>query len=169
MALDATLGGLTTNSYTTLVLADAYFADRSHSSAWDALDDPAKSNALVTASLMLDWYLKWKGVKTTSTQSMQWPRTGALRPDGTEIDDDVLPPEIVVAVCELALSSIIADRTLDNPMGGFEQVKVGSLMVKADNGDSDSTHKRPLPDKIRHILSDIISRNGVGIVRLIRA
>lgn len=166
MALDATVGGITANSYITLIQANAYFADRAFATSWDTFTE--KEDMLVTASQMLDWYLKWKGTKATSEQSMQWPRVEALRPDGTEILDTVIPPELLTAVCELALSSLDGDRTIDSPLAGLEQVKVSSLMVKANKGDAESTKKETIPEKIRKILSDITTRSG-GTVRLIRA
>lgn len=168
MALNATLGASDANSYVTLAEADTYFEDRMHSSTWSALDDATKSSLLISSSLMLDWYVTWKGDKTTETQSMQWPRENAIRPDGTEIDDDVLPPEVAIATYELAFVNISADRTEDSALAGLEQVKAGSLMVKADNGDVDSTAKKTIPEKVWKILSDLTTLGGAGIVRLVR-
>lgn len=167
MALNATVGSADANSYVTVQEASAYFANRTHSSEWGEFDNqPA---ALATASQMLDWYMKWKGTKSTTTQSMQWPRVDALRPDGTEIANDVLPPELKVAVYELALSSLDEDRTADDPLAGIEQVKAGTLMVKASMGGYDSTSEDAIPEKVMKILSDIISSGSVGVVRLMRA
>ncbi len=166
MALNATLGAIDANSYGTLAEADAYFADRMHSSAWESLDDPGP--LLITASQMLDWYIKWKGVKTTSTQFMQWPRTDVVRPDGTEIASDVLPAEIKIAVFELALANIEADRMSDDPLAGIGQLQAGSLMIKAGAEKPNQTNAKAVPQQIFQIVSDLCTKAG-GTVWLLRA
>lgn len=166
MALNATVGSPDANSYVTVEEATSYFADRAHSSAWT--EESNQDSILVTASRMLDWYIKWKGIKSSVVQSMQWPRVGVVRPDTTEVDDDVIPNDVKLAVFELALSSIEADRTADDPMAGIEQVKAGSLMVKADNGDVFSTATDTIPEKVKKILSDLVSQGSISVVRLMR-
>jgi len=166
MALNDTLGAVDANSYVNLAEADAYFEDRMHSSAWDAVTD--QEPMLISASQMLDWYIRWKGVKATSEQSMLWPRSGAIRPDGTEIADDVLPPEVKTAVYELALASIDADRTSDDPLAGIGQLQAGSLMIKAGAEKPNQTNAKPIPDHVRSILSDLYTNSG-GTVWLLRA
>jgi len=170
MALNATLSASDANSYVTRADADAYFADRMHSSAWTALDDAVKDSLLVTSSQMLDWYINWKGDKATVAQSMQWPRTGAIRPDGTEIDDDVLPPEVKTAVYEQALVSIETDRMTDDPLAGIGQLRAGSLMIKAGAEKPNDTNADAVPDQIYRILSDLYNQgSSVSVVRLLRA
>jgi len=167
MALDATVGSPDANSYVTVSEANSYFLDRIHSTVWEDFDDPA--SALVTASMLLDWYVKWKGYKTTPAQSMGWPRVNVFRKDGTEIANDIIPNEVKVATYELALSSLKADRTLDNPMAGIEQVKAGSLMVKAGDTGGSSSGASAIPEKVWKILSDLRSSGGLSVVRLRRA
>jgi len=166
MALIATVGASDANSYVTLEEAEAYFENRLHAEDWETL--LTKESALVTASSMLDWYVRWKGYRSSTTQSMQWPRTNAIRRDGSVIDTSIIPPEVKVAVYELALSSIEEDRTSDDPMAGLEQIKAGTLMIKADNGDLDSTAITAIPDKVWKILSDLYTLGGLGVVRLMR-
>jgi len=167
MALNATVGSPDANSYVTVAEAAGYFADRSHSESWDEFEN--QSAVLITSSNMLDWYIKWKGYRSSTTQAMLWPRTGVTRRDGTLVDTDILPQELKVAVYELALSSLEEDRTVDNAMAGIEQIKAGSLMVKADNGGIDTTSADTIPEKIWKILSDLYSSGDMSVVRLMRA
>lgn len=167
MALDATIGSPDSNSYVTVTEADAYFEDRVHSEAWDDFDDTA--SVLITSSQMLDWYVKWKGYKATSTQSMAWPRVNVTRRDGTEVDDSVIPREVKIAVFELALASLAEDRMSDDPMAGLEQVKAGTLSVKSDGAGVDSTSLDTIPDQVWNILSDLYLRGDASVVRLVRA
>lgn len=164
MALDATVGSSTTNSYVTLAEAEAYFENRAYASAWESYED--QEQVLVTASMMLDWYVGFKGYRSSTTQSMQWPRTSAIRVDGTTIDSDVIPAEVKTAVYELALSSLDGDRTTDNDLAGLNKVQVSSLLVEADASSAEST---PIPQKIWMILSDLTSSSGLSVIRLMRA
>lgn len=169
MTLISTLGSVDANSYVTQDEADNYFEDRMYSSSWEALEDENKEKFLITSSRMLDWYIKWKGNKTDSTQSMQWPRSNVIRPDGTEIDADSLPPEIKIATYEQALLCIASDRLLDDPLAGIGELKVSSLMIKAGPEKPNQTNKKPVPSHIYQILSDLYVQGTGCIVRLLRA
>ncbi|MCP3683856.1 MAG: hypothetical protein GY861_14320 [bacterium] len=173
MSLNADIGGTSSNSYVTRVEADAYFTDRMHSSTWFAITDALeKDKLLISSSQMLDWYVNWKGDKTATTQSMRWPRSGALRPDtdGTEISSSIIPPEVKIAVYELALINISEDRMTDDPLAGIGEIKAGSLMIKAGAEKPNQTNARVVPDQIYRILSDIYTQGSPKtVVRLIRA
>lgn len=167
MALDATVGGISSNSYPTVEEADAYFEHRFHSDAWaDGID---KASALITASKMLDWQASWKGVKTDSDQALDWPRTDVVRPDGSSVDVDIIPREVKTAVFELALVSISADRLADSDLAGLSQVTAGPLTIKTDGGGYDSTKLDAVPNYIWQIVSDLTSRGGISVIRLMRA
>ena len=49
MAIDATVGGASSNSYVTLAEATAYFGERLYASAWDSATDADKEKALLQA------------------------------------------------------------------------------------------------------------------------
>src|SRR6056297_897394 len=167
MALNAILGDSEQNSYVTEDQATTYFSDRAFSQDWEEFEEKAK--LLILSSSMIDWYVSFKGIKTVASQNMAWPRTGAIRSDGTTIGEAELPPEIKIAVYELALSSIEEDRSSDNPLTGIESLKAGPLSLKADIENFRSNKKKPIPEKVRNILSDITKTSGIGIVRLMRA
>jgi hypothetical protein len=168
MSLDATVGTTTANSYVSAVESDAYFENRLHSSSsWASY--ASKDSALITASSMLDWYVKWKGIKTLDAQSMQWPRSDVTRPSAVAVADDIIPNEVKVAVYELAFASMVEDRVAESSLAGLNQVQAGPLMIKTDGGGYDSTKKESIPDHVYKILSDLTSTGGVGVVRLMRA
>jgi hypothetical protein len=168
MSLDATIGGSSSNSYVTVAEADAYFADRAHNSNWTGLAAEDKPNFLISASQMLDWYVTWKGVRTESAQSMDWPRTGVYDDRGELFDDDVVPADIKTAVFELALVNIEEDRTADDDLAGLKEIKAGSLGLKTDETALNTSNKT-IPDKVWGILRGYTTRSGIGVVRLIRA
>lgn len=166
MALDATVGGASSNSYVTLFEADEYFFDRAHAGDWDNVDD--QESLLVTASLTLDWYVTWKGTRAVETQSMQWPRSDVYDDRGELYAEDVIPQKVKTAVFELALSSTEADRTADGDLAGLSKVKAGSLEIVTDDGVY-NTLPDTIPDKIWKILSGLTTKSGSSVVRLIRA
>lgn len=87
-----------TNSYVDIAAADAYFVDRYGSAAWDALTDPDKESALLSAMPMLEGYCTWSGEKTDDAQALEFPRDG----------DTEVPQDIKNAQCELGLSVVNA-------------------------------------------------------------
>lgn len=168
MALDAILGSDTQNSYVTMEEATTYFEDRAYSSDWNTFED--KGPLLILCSRLLDWYINWKGFKTSITQPMQWPRTDVILRDGTELDDDVLPQEVKTAVFELALSSLEEDRTEEDPLLGLEQLKVATLSLKAkpDQSGRRTSSTQVIPSKVKRILTDLRNDASFGVVRLMR-
>jgi len=166
MALIATVGGADTNSYVTLDEAESYFENRVHAGDWENVED--QEAALVTASLTIDWYVKWKGTRVAETQAMQWPRSGVYDDRGELYSESVVPQKVKTAVFEFALSSIGSDRTADGDLAGLNKIKAGSLEIVTDDGVY-NTLPGTIPDKIWKILSGLTLRSGIGVVRLIRA
>ena len=166
MPLDATVGGSASNSYVTEAEADLYFENRLYSDNWNTFADT--ENALILATSMIDWYITWIGHKTSIDQALGWPRTGAILPSGDEIDDDVIPNPVKVAVYELALAMTEEDVTLDNELKGFKKIKADTLEMELD-GSSRNPLPNAMPDRIYKILSDLISSgNTAGSVKVIR-
>lgn len=170
MSLDATVGSPTFNCYATVDEADAYFEDRLYaSSSWQTFGN--KEQGLITCSQILDWYIKWKGYKTDATQSMEWPRSNVYIENGV-IDNTIIPPTVKIALFELTYSFITQDRTEDNPLSGFESLKVSSLHLKVSNkqstNESSKTAKEVIPEKVWKILKDYYNKSSIGSIRLIR-
>ena len=120
-----------TNSYVDVSDTDAYFADAIHSGSWDSADADTQSRALVTATRMLDRQL-WKGTKTSSSQALEWPRTGVVDRYGDAIDENTVPAVIIQATQELALS-LIDDpdvQTNASTSSGIKRAKAGSAEVE---------------------------------------
>jgi hypothetical protein len=83
IALVATVGGSTSNTYQTLAdaqdIIDGLVLD-ADVTAWATATTDAKNRALYTAAQRLDRE-RYLGARSTDTQSMQWPRTGVRKPD----------------------------------------------------------------------------------------
>lgn len=168
MALNAIMGDVAQNSYVTEDEATEYFEDRAYTAPWTAFVD--KEPLLVLCSRTLDWYINWKGFKSDPNQPMQWFRKGVVLKDGSVISETVLPQEVKIAVFELVLSSLVEDRTDDDPLIGLEQLKIASLSIrtKPDKYGRKSETKKVIPEKVLKILSDLRGGSSVGVVRLMR-
>ncbi len=83
IAINATIGGSSANSY--LTLADAQlivdgFVQDADITAWATATTDQKNRALFTATQRLDRE-RFIGARSTDTQALQWPRTGVRKPD----------------------------------------------------------------------------------------
>jgi hypothetical protein len=145
MAIDATTKGPAANSYVDVAAADAYFADRPNSTVWSSLPDNAtKEKYLKWAAKMLDNRVVWPGNKTTTLQSMMWPRTSVRDRFGWSfifvyLDPDVLPQFLKDAQCEQALFLISNDPTLESDKRGIKSVGVDTIQVEFDKHEPDLT------------------------------
>lgn len=170
MSFDSIPGTDTSNSYPSVQEADDYFVYRYHASAqWAGLADPAKEGLLISATNLLNWYIKFKGTKTNISQALEWPRTGVTLSDGTPVDVDEIPTKIKHAVFELAFSSLKSDRVADNKLAGMSMLKAGPLQIKAADGGYESTEISTIPEHVHKIVSELVDKSGVGYKRIGRA
>lgn len=152
IAINATIGGSSANSY--LTLADAQlivngFVQDADITAWATATTDQKNRALFTATQRLDRE-RFIGARSTDTQALQWPRTGVRKPDtyintyatgfpfriSTDYFTDVeIPQQIQYAQVVLAV------YLHNNPDGiglsgleDFKNVQIGSLNVTPNLG-----------------------------------
>lgn len=116
------------NSYVTLAEANIYFEDRLDVSAWTAATDAQKSQALVTATMLLDSQ-DWLGTVRADNQSLAFPRAGTYNDPklGKDIElSDTVPNRIINAVFELAHHLLNNDGLLDDT-GTVSELSVGQI------------------------------------------
>ena len=114
VAIDATVGGASANSFTTLAAADTFMESRLNASTWetDASDD-SKNRALVEATRQIS-RLSYGGRRTDGTQILSWPRQVTFDPDSPVQDyfsSTVVPQRVKDATMELAFQYIKAGTT----------------------------------------------------------
>ena len=114
IAIDATVGGASSNSFATLAEADAFMEGRLNASTWetDAADD-TKRRALVEATRWLD-RLWWIGLRADGTQALSWPRQDAINPDSPTSQfyaTNEMPQRVKDATMELAFQFVKAGTT----------------------------------------------------------
>lgn len=149
---------LNSNSYVTVAEADAYFADRLHSTNWINAIATDKEKALIQATKMID-FKHFMGYKTISSQLLKFPRTGIYY-DGELLDSLSVPLSIMSAVFELAIYLLSDDYTTPNEISEFDNIKVGSLNITPTK----QNNNLDLPPFVNELLKPFI-RSGIGISR----
>lgn len=142
LVLDATVGGASANTYATLAEATSYLAGRLYSAAWDDAEDSdgaqddVLERALVTATRLIDLYVRWAGWQTyPGTQALQVPRSGLIYADGvTAVPAGTVPLGVKSATIELAFRLIQNGRMPDTPADtkGLKSLSVGSISLEFD-------------------------------------
>jgi hypothetical protein len=124
MAIDASVGGVSSNSYATLAEFDAYFLNHPSFDIWDAYVD--QEAVAVHATRLLD-QLNYVGDKATTTQALEWPR---IDNDLYDISwaNNVIPPKLKMAEFETALW-LINTGGVAVAAGTLTSLKVGTEVV----------------------------------------
>lgn len=161
MALDAMVGGASSNSYVTQSAASSYFGDRLDASTWTGATTGDKDSSLIMATLRLDTE-NYVGVPVFFTQRLKWPRSWVWDADGRSISSASIPQVIQQATFEYALA-LMKDPTLlgDSGLEGFINVKLGPLDVTPRN-----IQAAALPAFIRRLIAPVrVGGYGSLVVR----
>ena len=150
---------LTANCYASIAEADAYFAGKFGGESWEVLDADQKTRLLITASRRIDAE-RFSGVKTPSTASLQWPRSGMIDNDGNPVTSTNVPSLVKMATFEQAFYyNRETDVTMIDPgsIELFESVKIGSIDLKTRQGVTNL-----LCQEARNFLKQLGQGNWVG-------
>jgi len=142
IAIDATVGGASANSFATLAEFTTYMEGRLNSDTFDSATTDEQNRALVEATRELSARV-WVGRRASSTQALAWPRDWATNPDSPTFDyydNDVIPQRVKNATMELAFQFLVAGTTdiasLDR-LAGVKRKRVDVLETEYD------TNRRP--------------------------
>lgn len=158
MALDATIGGASADTYGTVAEADAYFTARAIA-AWTGTD-AAKEAALRRAATYLDnvYRGRWKGQKVDREQARAWPRAWVVDTDGYSVEADTIPTVVKNAQFEAALL-LLGGTTLEATIDrAVKQEQVGPLSITYMDG---ATLQAQYP-QVTNWLSDLVT-GGAGV------
>jgi hypothetical protein len=97
------------NAYADIPYVSAYLVGEQRT-AWDALGEPEKEAAIITATRYIDGVYPWKGTRKTLDQALSWPRIG--------VELDGFPLERVPAAVRRAAAEG-AGLILSSPDGLF--------------------------------------------------
>lgn len=122
-----------TNSYATVVEADAYFADRLDVDAWVTAPDTQRAQALVTATALLD-SLNWAGIAVSDSQPLAFPRSGTYFDPrvGSDVSltSAAATQRLSTALFELAYHLLNNDGLLDDT-GAVNSIDIGNISLKS--------------------------------------
>lgn len=175
VTIDASVGGVTANSYVTSDEVDAYAETSAYASAWTDLGSGSNNdkNVLIVRAAKLVDTITFPNRRVTSQQSLQWPRYGVDSPDGFIYPTDQIPPAVKNAQMELAawLASQVAassdDPALD-PFLGLSSVGVGPVRLGIDTYGRTAPTQDFLARVVVPILRAGLCVGPAGSVRLIR-
>lgn len=178
MTLDASIGGVNSNSYATIEEADAYFATRFNSSTWTSSNNSNKEIALIEATRLLDTLVSWKGYVKSDSQSLKWPRTFVPTVDSqysridtvlsSYISDSIIPKDVKNATYELAIN-LLTNNGYVSDENDLTKLKVGPITLDF----SDTVKLNGLPIIVRDMIKNWgyynnSSSNSVQVTNLVR-
>lgn len=173
IAINATVGSASANSYLTLADAQAIvdgFVEDGDVTAWASATTDQKNRALVTATQRLDRE-RFLGARATDTQALQWPRTGVRKPDtyintyavgfpfrittdyytDTEIPDQVKYAQVVLAVYLNNNKDGMGLSGLED----YKSVSIGSLSVTTAGASVSATGADRIPPLYERYLTGL--------------
>lgn len=147
------------DAYVSLTDAAAYHTARGNA-AWAALaSDTVREQCIRKATdYMVAMYgTRWKGIRTTSTQALDWPRYDVVA-NGYYVESDIVPTIVANACAELALKASVADLAPDTERLK-RRTKVGPLEVEYEPGSS----AQPKYTAIDRMLAAYLSSGSMNI------
>lgn len=136
--MDATVGGVSANSYATLAEATIYQSSRTFASAWLDLDEDVQIASLLEACRTINASFVWTGIAADSVQALSWPRTNMFTRNGFPLSSLIIPQELKDAQSEYARLLTADDLTANLPQDQdqLDNVKAGPVAVKFRNAGS---------------------------------
>jgi hypothetical protein len=157
MALDATVGGASSNSFGTLEEANSFFEDRLYTSVWDATSDANKNKALITACSQI-CQLRFFGEKATSAQSLPWPRLCVKDPDGCYYASDEIPEPLKHAQFIYAHELLKSDSISEKKITGLKKLSTGTVDLEFEPALMTGSGK--IPDEAMRLLRGLVMTGG---------
>lgn len=165
----ADVGASNANSYVTVAQADSYFSDSFGRSLWISSSQTDREAAVITASRTLDMYMTWEGYQATTSQSMEWPRSGTYDKTGRSYANDIIPGPVRFATFELAYF-ILENQGISFEQQTVDRVKIGPVDVEFTPRSVDAGIPSFVENLVAHIgRSDIVGSQMVKSVDLIRS
>ena len=150
LTLINTTSSTTANSYVSLATAGLYIEENIHvSSTWASLSTSDREASLIYATSLLDTQVSWMGLKASSTQALEWPRTDCYDRNEYSVDDASIPAEIQRATSFYAYFLSQENRVDEDDTFGFKSLKAGSLAMVIDKYDRKETMPNTVWDMIK--------------------
>lgn len=142
--LNSTPKSATANSYLTLAEANTYMETvrPENEQTWLKQSEPTRERLLMLATRAIDDHFLFIGAKTSSsTQTLQWPRSG-VPVDGKwsrryydNFDQETVPAVVKNATAELARHMVDNDKFAEPDGAGIKQLAVGGINLTFNEDD----------------------------------
>lgn len=163
MALIATVGGASSNSYVTMDEADTYFSTRLSMEQWIEYTESLQESALLEAAERLDQE-EYLGQIVSHEQAMKFPRYGIIDEESRVVISTTIPQRVKNAQCELALALLISPETFtDGGLEQFSSVSVGQGDLALTIRGGATTAK--MPSQVSRLLQPFWAGGQAAIIR----
>lgn len=156
------------NSYIDVAWADTYFTDRGNTD-WTDASTSAKQVALIRATDYIDVTYVFIGIKASSEQGLEWPRSYAIDIYGEELTG--IPTILKKAVAETAVRALAGELIEDfDSQGRIKRERVEGAVEVEYGGDGALQMKSfPYIDRLLMGSGLVESKNGsTGQRKIIR-
>lgn len=145
------------NSYCGLEDAQATAATRLFAGAWNAATEEVQSQALTTATALLD-RMGWQGRPVAPSQPLAWPRVADRCPPGYPLAAAV-PSAIVTACVELAIHLLAQGQLAGMPV---MQRMIGDSMTMYFPAIADE-----LPKHVRRLIEPYLRVSSANVAEVV--
>lgn len=161
-------GLATANTYCTVEDADLYHENQGDPAAWTAATTNEKREALRIATTFLDYHYgsRWAGVRGSSEQALDWPRSWATDSAGNAIDSDTVPLRLEQACAVAALlhvqGSVLLPQTQTTAGIASESNTVGAVTRQVTyRGSKPASALFPIIERMM-ATAGLLTSNGYG-------
>ena len=169
MPINSTPGDAAADSYVSLAEAGAYFSAAFNRQVWSTLDETLREGLLKSSTRYIDQFMKFYGSKSSSTQSLKFPRIGCYDEESNPIPADAIPNRLKQAVMELAWHlQLVGDLRFSGSTRNRLKVAVIDIQFKTTGNDLG------IPDYIENMMSafgesDFQGGGSIKTIKLERA
>jgi hypothetical protein len=181
-SLIVTPGAIDANAYVSLAVADQYHLDRPPAdNVWPEAVYPAKTQAILWATKLLDRLVPWTGSRVNDTQALKWPRYGMYNSRWVAIPSDAIPKELEEATAEYA-RHLLTSKVASDPSALKSQLeeladsarKLGVSQVNTPNvsitlEERQSAPVTRVPAEVFDLLPQSWLVSSASVVELLRA
>lgn len=132
--LDATVGGVGSNSYLSVARADelaALYPSQASRDAWLGLEQQDKIKHLIAATSILNKYVQFVGRLVSDDQALSWPRTEAYDKEGRLIEYNVIPLQVEQATIDTACWLAVNDgKSSAVSPAQYQSLRVGPIALE---------------------------------------
>jgi len=147
LVVETGTGSATANSYATEIFCTTYFQNQGGNTAWDAANTMQRARALMQSTNWIDQTYgdRFVGLRSSSTQALEWPRSFAYDRQGEELAS--VPLALQRATAEMA-RRYLEDRTqffADTAAGSNvtqDTVTVGPITISKTYGGGKDVEKK---------------------------